>query len=345
MDSREYISIVIPCYNCEEWIENLYNSLNNQTDKSFEVIFVNDGSKDNSLKKFEEVFSVGALNCKIINQENRGVSVARNVGIDNAMGKYIYFLDPDDKIEKNFCEDILYNMANSDIDMIFFNYRLIEGGHIKDIHFDNSIHNKVKGSKEILIDLLSDKFSIHMCSFVVRRELLENKKLRFVEGAKYGEDHEFILKCISESKKITTIKDIYFNYCIRNLSATQTFSLARLDSIYSAERTYEYVTNKFDDIRLKKLMSRYVAKKTIYNLRTYNKLKKSLSIDDTNKIESALFKEIKKNKHHIKYLDFDKNFNIADKFRKVSIIISPKLFVKINDMVTELKNSKCKEDD
>ena len=117
------ISLIIPVYNVQEYIEKALQSVVNQTFKDFEVIIVNDGSKDQSVeivKKFIRKYD----NFRLINQENQGLSGARNTGLKEAKGEYIAFIDSDDFIENNFLEE-LYNLAvDNDADISYCNCKI-----------------------------------------------------------------------------------------------------------------------------------------------------------------------------------------------------------------------------
>ena len=101
---KDFISIIIPYYNCKQWIYRNLDSLVNQTCKEFEVIIVDDGSVDDGLKNVGAYLEKNKINFKIIKQKNSGVSVARNEGIKASRGEYLYFLDADDYVELNLCE-------------------------------------------------------------------------------------------------------------------------------------------------------------------------------------------------------------------------------------------------
>lgn len=107
------ISIIIPIYNKEKYIDNLVNKLYKQTYKDFEIIFVDDGSVDNSYKVALKY--ANNTNVFVYSQKNSGVSVARNKGIDESRGEWISFLDPDDDIADNYLEELKKNSARSDI--------------------------------------------------------------------------------------------------------------------------------------------------------------------------------------------------------------------------------------
>ena len=122
------ISIIVPIYNVEKYIGSLVNSLLKQTNKNFEVIFIDDGSTDESMQILKEIMagSEQEFSFKLLQQVNQGLSSARNIGILNATGEYIFFLDSDDEIESNFVETILTSCYKySQPDTLIFDLSLI----------------------------------------------------------------------------------------------------------------------------------------------------------------------------------------------------------------------------
>ena len=105
MKSKFKFSIIIPAYNAEKYLENCLNSVVNQTFNDFEVIVINDGSKDNTQKIIDNYIKDNKY-IKCINQKNSGLSASRNNGLDMASGEYIVYLDSDDSINLEFLENI-----------------------------------------------------------------------------------------------------------------------------------------------------------------------------------------------------------------------------------------------
>src|SRR5699024_4231172 len=112
------VSVIIPVYNVENYLEECLNTVLNQSYKNIETIAINDGSTDDSAKILE--IYKKKYNIKLIHQTNQGQSVARNRGINIAQGKYIYFLDADDFIEYNTLEIAMSNIIEYDLDLIQF---------------------------------------------------------------------------------------------------------------------------------------------------------------------------------------------------------------------------------
>ncbi len=119
------IAVIIPAYNVEKYIERTLRSLMKQTFKNFETIIINDGSTDNTEKIIQEVLQNANFQWKLINQENQGVSAARNRGIIESKGEYISFLDADDYYHPIFLEKMYNKTKEKNYDVIFCNYALV----------------------------------------------------------------------------------------------------------------------------------------------------------------------------------------------------------------------------
>src|SRR5690625_1653273 len=113
------ISVIIPVYNVENYLVECMKSVVNQTYENIEIIAIDDGSTDNSLKILED-FALRNDNLTIVSQENSGQSVARNKGIKKAQGKYIYFLDSDDYILPQTFEQLINTLEENKLDLIRF---------------------------------------------------------------------------------------------------------------------------------------------------------------------------------------------------------------------------------
>lgn len=137
---KKLLSIIITVYNSEKYLEGLLNTIKNQNLKDCEIIIIDDNSQDNSIKII--TLTLSNLEYKLIKlQENKGVAFARQVGLKNANGKYILFVDSDDYIEK----DIFYNLKkiilNEDCECIVFSYKVLENNKIRKIIYPDLIKN------------------------------------------------------------------------------------------------------------------------------------------------------------------------------------------------------------
>ncbi len=239
-------SIIIPVYNVEQYLTKCLDSVVNQTyNDEYEVICVNDGSTDSSLAILEE-YEEKHDKIKIINQENRGLSEARNTGIRQAKGKYIWFIDSDDWIEDDAL-NILHKKIN-DEDIVCFNGRRYfedgktetpdEGIEISDIS-GWEYYNKYA--------LQSRKF--HFTCVVLRvykRDFLLKNNLFFEPGI-YHEDNLFTPIALYHAIKIKSIPNMLYQYRIRVGSITQNINFKRItDIITIANRLAEFFIPKTD---------------------------------------------------------------------------------------------------
>jgi glycosyltransferase involved in cell wall biosynthesis len=117
--SNVKISIIIPAYNTEKYLQKCLDSVINQTLKDIEILCINDGSKDNSLSILQE-YAAKDKRIKVFNQENKGVAIARNVGLENAIGEYVWLIDANDWCKLTATFIIYEKIKTYDADMIMF---------------------------------------------------------------------------------------------------------------------------------------------------------------------------------------------------------------------------------
>lgn len=201
------ISVIVPIYNVEKYLERCLNSIINQTFNDIEVICINDGSTDNSgkiLNKYQKY-----TNFRIIEQTNVGISETRNIGLNLAQGDYISFIDSDDFIDSNFYE-VLYNNA------VKFKADIACAGIIRE--------NEKKSAKIIeykniqITDNIKDKFILSQCpkynfvwNKIYKRDFLTGKNISFVSGMIY-EDMCFTPDILEKSGALVVCTNTYYHY-------------------------------------------------------------------------------------------------------------------------------------
>lgn len=216
------LSIIIPVFNVEKYIRKCITSCINQNipNNYYEIIVVNDGTQDNSLCIIQEITKKYS-NIKIINQENKGLSVARNVGLKHSKGKYVWFIDADDYIEEN-CLGRITSLLNNDLDILQLQYRLVYEHNLSSINIPfYQINGRTTGIEIVKKGGLPvpAPFSIYRSAF------LKENNLEFYKGI-YHEDSEFKPKATYLAKKITSDTLISYNYLQRNTgSITSSFKL------------------------------------------------------------------------------------------------------------------------
>lgn len=297
-----HISVVIPVYNAENYIVDTLISVLRQSLKDIEVIVVNDGSNDNSLV---ECYKLQELDKRItiINQENQGVSVARNVGKQNATGEYIIFIDADDELDCRMLE-ILYNQAkktDSDISICGVS-RVFEKKQNEKKKY-NYNYEEVTGNQAIEWLLLGKKIESGAWNKLFKASIIAD--VYFEEGKKINEDKYFVFKVLLKSKKIVYCEEkLYYYYCRKNSVTNQSFSDRWFDSLYFADRIYEelkFRNNLEIFARYQLLIAYYTVLRRMYPFRKQYKKEYNLVID---KIKATSFKSI------LSYMDKQQVFGI-----------------------------------
>ena len=217
------ISIIVPVYNVEEYLEECLESIRQQTYTDIEVILVNDGSTDSS-KEICERFCQADSRFRLINQENQGQSVARNRGVKESVGQFIMFVDSDDVINTNVLEVLLPYMK-TDVDIV--ECRMTRK---KEEFFLNKTSTIVfeGNSKEAILNCIAFK-EVKYCAFkkLYRREIVE--KIPFLEGYIY-EDVFTGINYLKHIRKIVVIDYIGYYYRVRaNSTMTKSFNEKDLD--------------------------------------------------------------------------------------------------------------------
>ncbi len=214
---KSIFSVIIPCYNVEKYISKTIESVLNQTFNNFELILINDGSKDKT-REILEFYEKQDKRIKVINKVNEGVSKTRNLGIELAKGEYLYFLDGDDCIENNLLENANLILKNKKIEMFSFGYDIKSNQGLK-ICCNKKYDEKLFTSKEFLRKFLKKEISQHICSLIIKKEILKN--IKFNSELITGEDLDFLMRLLLEKDFYIYRKSVsYFHYMIRENSAT-----------------------------------------------------------------------------------------------------------------------------
>lgn len=209
------LSVIIPVYNVEPYLEQCLDSVINQTYKNIEIICINDGSTDNSLKILEK-YKTKDSRIKIISQKNKGLSEARNAGIKIAKGKYIGFIDPDDFIEPTMYEKLITPMIKDpSIDFSFTNFKYVSEKGVyegRSIPMDVGVPGKNKVSLS-----LSELYQIVVWNKVYKRSIIQTNKIYFPAGL-YHEDLSFTPSYLVNSQYAYNIPERLYYYRLRRNS-------------------------------------------------------------------------------------------------------------------------------
>ena len=224
------ISVLMPVYNVEKYIEKTLESVRNQTYSDFEVIMINDGSTDSSGAVCDR-WALADPRFKVIHTENRGVSAARNTALSLVKGEYLFFMDSDDLIEPETFEELLRALQENDADMSMgtFYYTDNEGNPLEKLNENCPVKDEILDNIQYLRKLTEPNANYYCTSTtkIFKSSLFEG--ITYPVG-KINEDeariHEIIYKC----KKIVTLKKRYYNYIKHSAGITgTTFGVKNLD--------------------------------------------------------------------------------------------------------------------
>ncbi len=211
-------SFVIPVYNVEAYLEKCVDSVLKQSSKNFEIILVNDGSTDGSGIICDKLKKKNPKNIKCIHQDNHGLSYARNIGITEAEGDYIIFLDSDDYIENsNFLSAVFPEIDMPDI--IAYSWKEVPDGErdsaIQPNHSLMKLNGYYNSGKDFLREAIASNHSYtwYPWKYLFRREFWNKHKFKFSEGLKY-EDVDLMYKVILASDSVC-VKSSVIGYCYR----------------------------------------------------------------------------------------------------------------------------------
>ena len=223
-DKNALISIIVPVYNVEKYIEQCIKSILNQTYKNIEVIVVVDGSKDNSLSIVKKIKKTDDR-ITIIEQKNQGVSCARNNGLKSAKGEYVIFIDADDYISDDFVEYMysLISKGNSDFAFSIKNY------WEENEKQEKNLYEKKINSNEAVGLLLSPDVTVGCWNKIYKKSFLNKNNILFRSDLFYGEGLNFIIRtALATNKIVIGNKKVYYYRKNNVMSATSKFSFDKL---------------------------------------------------------------------------------------------------------------------
>ena len=299
-------SIIIPVYNVEKYLKKCLDSVFNQTYKDYEVIVVNDGTKDNSMDIVKD------YDVKVINQKNQGLSAARNAGVKKATGEYLIFLDSDDYWEKDLLKELSKSLKNNP-DLIRFQINEVyEDG--KTISYPEESFTNLSGP-DAFKKIVKYHFVENAWSYAINKKYYIENKFEFRKDALH-EDFGLIPLVIIKSKKVNSINYLGYNY------------LQRQGSIMS-NKNYEKTKKKVDDMYLH----------YNYLIEEANKLDVDTTIFKSFVANSLILKITELNHRDYKvYLNKLKQEKVFDnlltdttnrKIKKVLLTLSPKNYYKL----------------
>ena len=227
------VSVIVPVYNAEKFIKRCIDSILCQSYKDFELILINDGSKDNSLDIIQK-YAETDQRIKVISQKNKGVAGARNSGLNAATGEYFLFVDADDWIESDAIEKLLA-AADCDTDIVFCQSDNADSSKTV-VREENVIYEVWDQNRQQLEFMQHKRMTGMLWNKLIKRSLAEG--VSFNEKTGYGEDAEFLWQILKKSQKMVVTNEILYHHVLENTSISH---LSFSDKKYSAIPMWESI--------------------------------------------------------------------------------------------------------
>ena len=262
------ISVIIPVYNVESFLEQSINSVLNQTFEDIELICVNDGSTDNS-QEMLNTFSKKDSRVKVFNKKNGGCGSARNLALEKAEGDYIYFFDPDDYISPNTFEELYSNAINNDSDLVLFKiarFRDEKNIDYSSPGFDLEKRIKNKDFNNFTFNYKKIKKYVLNASFAPWTKLYKHEFLNKYDDFRFDQDVAFDdvpfhIKSMLRAEKISFIPDLFYYYRFNPYSINNTSSngmdifkiIDITENFLKDEGYYEEFKDEFNRLKIKQI--------------------------------------------------------------------------------------------
>ena len=224
------VSVIVPVYNVSEYIERCWDSIRNQTYKSIEVLFVDDCGTDDSVAKLEGYLAAeDTVDARILHHtRNRGLSAARNTGLEAATGDYVYFLDSDDDITEDCIESLVSPLAEKKYDFVVGDYSVIGEGGYSPLSLNTGA---VETQEEVLRTYAAGEWYVMAWNKLCRRGFLIENNLFFKEGLIH-EDVLWTFKLACKANNMYVVKHPVYNYYVRSSSIMTSMSIEKDVNIY-----------------------------------------------------------------------------------------------------------------
>ena len=278
------ISVILPVYNTENYVSNALESLAAQTFKDFEVLCIDDGSTDQSLKILKD-FSSSDPRFKCISKSNEGLSATRNLGIKLAQGEILLFVDSDDQIESSTLEVCYNQIVNNNLDILFFDAQSVyESEDLKEkfTWYQNAYtrskeYNEILSGEEMFNKMMScGDYIVSACMYAISKKLIQSNNLSFVRGILY-EDNIFTYKALISASRVKHVKKPFYIRLVRkNSIVTKQVTAKNLDSYFRCySEIYFFAKDNVSTWKTQKNTSQLLSSLQRHMLKQANALKDS----------------------------------------------------------------------
>ena len=227
-NNEPLVSVIMPVYNAEEFLDKSVSSVINQTYKNLEILLIDDCSTDNSYNILKEYANKDNRIKLFHNEQNKHVSATRNVGIKNATGKYLYFIDSDDFIDNDYIEHLVKTAEKENADIVVNTNMYSCKNKRKKIH---DLTRQFRTTPKDDYKILANKFFPSVCNRLFKRELQIEYNILFPDGIKYLEDGYFNVLYFSVSNNVSFISPNSYYYRVIENSNSVMSNLKQLSTI------------------------------------------------------------------------------------------------------------------
>lgn len=243
MEKEQLVSVILPIYNVEKYLDRCIKSIVNQTYHNLEILLIDDGSSDSS-PDICEAWAKKEQRIKVIHKKNAGLGMARNTGIENASGKYVFFVDSDDYVCTDMIEKAVRLAQKTYADIVCYGFSLLDASGSTRKKFipqtKKTVYINEEIQKEFLANLIApdsisgEKTNLSMSAWatMVSNELIKKTEWRFVSEREYiSEDIYSLLILYKHASRVAVLPEPLYFYCENSGSLTQTFKAERYNRI------------------------------------------------------------------------------------------------------------------
>lgn len=310
------VSVIVPVYNVEKYLNKCIESIIKQSYENIEIILVDDGSTDKSGKICDE-YSLKDSRIKVIHKENGGLSDARNYGIDAATGDYLLFVDSDDYIDIDLIKNVNQYM-NKQIDVIKFKMVKIDDNGKEIEKIDGPVFDELTGEEAFSTLVFNDYLLECACIYLFKRELIINNNFKFAVGAEH-EDFGLTPLVIISAKNMASVNNYGYYYVQSDNSITRNSDYNRTlkrfnDSLMHYDNMIQFLKNH------------NISNETKRNIKTYYTNSIILKLLELNKQDRKIYASKIKSRKMIKNIQVH---NIKQFIKKLILIINIEWYLKL----------------
>lgn len=233
------ISIIVPIYNAEQYLHRCVDSILAQSHTDFELLLIDDGSKDSSGAICDE-YAARDCRVRVFHKENGGVSSARNLGLDNAQGEYITFCDADDYVGEDWLAAYGEAISNN-VDLAIQGYYAIDGDNTVEKNLSSCQGNTIEAKRQLITSLMSQGMYGYLWVKLFRRAIIDKHAIRFDTQSTFREDEQFFSECLEYTSSFIYTDRVGYYYIVPPASKSY-----RGDPYYSIFPIFQSLDKVFD---------------------------------------------------------------------------------------------------